>query len=82
MFEPLAIVGRSCILPGAHSPDGLWDAVLAGRDLIASVPEDRWGISRARALTDDPKASADSRLVRPWRLRFRVPAAFPQRAGA
>ena len=58
-FEPIAIVGRSCILPGAHSPKDLWQAVQSGRDLITSVPEGRWGLSAATALTPDPKHSAD-----------------------
>jgi len=35
-FEPIAIVGQSCILPGALTPDELWDAVLAGADLEAA----------------------------------------------
>ena len=31
-FEPIAIVGRACVLPGALSPAELWDAVLRGAD--------------------------------------------------
>ena len=26
-FSPIAIVGRACLLPGAHSPEALWEAV-------------------------------------------------------
>ena len=59
MFEPIAIVGQSCILPGASSPEALWESVVAGRDLVTSVPEDRWGLSRALSLSDDPDRSAD-----------------------
>ncbi len=59
MFEPIAIVGQSCILPGAPSPRALWDAVVAGRDLVTTVPDDRWGLPRALSLTDDPDQSAD-----------------------
>ncbi len=43
-FEPIAIVGRGCVLPGAHTPEALWEAVLAGRDLIGDVPADSWRI--------------------------------------
>ncbi|MEO0600694.1 MAG: beta-ketoacyl synthase N-terminal-like domain-containing protein, partial [Myxococcota bacterium] len=59
MFEPIAIVGQSCILPGASSPHALWEAVAAGRDLVGTVPADRWGLSPALSLTDDPDRSAD-----------------------
>ena len=41
-FSPIAIVGRSCVLPGAHSPEALWTAVSEGRDLVSPVPEGRW----------------------------------------
>ncbi|MBX2797451.1 MAG: polyketide synthase dehydratase domain-containing protein [Myxococcales bacterium] len=56
---PIAIVGTACLLPGATSPGALFSAVAAGRDLIRSAPEDRWGLSRATALTGDPDHSAD-----------------------
>ncbi len=42
MFAPIAIVGRACVLPGAHSPEGLWEAVVAGRSLLSPTPEGRW----------------------------------------
>jgi hypothetical protein len=59
MFEPIAVVGRSCLLPGAHSPDALWSAVEAGQDLIGEAPADRWGLPRELALTADPRKSRD-----------------------
>ncbi|MGX1095892.1 acyl transferase domain-containing protein [Streptomyces albogriseolus] len=30
--EPVAIVGMACLLPGAHTPDEFWEALLAGED--------------------------------------------------
>ena len=45
IFEPIAIVGRACVLPGALSPAALWDAVVNGRDLITRVPADRWRLA-------------------------------------
>jgi acyl transferase domain-containing protein len=65
MFEPIAVVGRSCLLPGAHSPDALWSAVEAGQDLIGEAPADRWGLPRELALTADPRKSRD----RAWSAR-------------
>ena len=41
-FEPIAIVGQSCILPGALTPDELWQAVLSGRDLLSDVTDEYW----------------------------------------
>lgn len=49
-FEPIAIIGRGCVLPGCHSPLALWDAVLSCRCLITPPPEGLWGI--------DPEAHA------------------------
>ncbi|MBD8525375.1 type I polyketide synthase [Pseudomarimonas arenosa] len=54
-FAPVAIVGRACVLPGALSPEALWQAVAAGRDLVQSVPDQRWKVSRDQVL-----CSADS----------------------
>ena len=45
-FEPIAIVGQSCTLPGALTPQALWANVLAGKSSIASVPAGRWGLPR------------------------------------
>jgi len=64
-FEPIAIVGCACILPGALSPEALWEAVVAGRDLLTVVPEGRWGIAPSRILVADPEHSAD----RTWSQR-------------
>ena len=58
-FEPIAIVGRSCLLPGALNPQQLAEAVLAGRDLVSDAPDDRWGVPGHLALTDDPAQSDD-----------------------
>ncbi|MEV3875250.1 type I polyketide synthase, partial [Streptomyces sp. NPDC049906] len=40
--EPIAIVAMSCRLPGGvRTPEDLWDLLLAGRDTVTPVPEDR-----------------------------------------
>ncbi|WP_437690370.1 beta-ketoacyl synthase N-terminal-like domain-containing protein [Sorangium sp. So ce176] len=59
MFEPIAIVGRGCVLPGALHPAALWDNVLAGRDLLSAAPEGRWRLSRERAVVSDPRDAKD-----------------------
>src|SRR6478736_1696722 len=58
-FSPIAIVGRACLLPGVRSPEDLWQAVVTGKDLITSVPGDRWGMTPADVMCDGPQHSAD-----------------------
>ena len=60
MFEPIAIVGRSCVLPGALTPEELWANVVAGRDLISSPPEGYWGLDHGSVLAS-PSVSASEK---------------------
>lgn len=50
-FEPIAVVGRSCVFPGALTPEALFDAVRDARVLIDEAPERAWGID-ARSLIE------------------------------
>ncbi len=50
-FPPIAIVGQGCVLPGALHPHQLWEAVLAGRDLLGPVPEGYWRLPASEVLT-------------------------------
>src|SRR5512137_1066300 len=58
-FEPIAVVGQSCVLPGALTPAELWRAVRDGRDLISRAPPGYWRVDPATVLTGDPKDSDD-----------------------
>ncbi|MHC4179166.1 MAG: beta-ketoacyl synthase N-terminal-like domain-containing protein, partial [Planctomycetota bacterium] len=42
----IAIVGMSCLLPGAETPSEFWQNILEKRDLIEQVPADRFDIDR------------------------------------
>ncbi|MEU9408887.1 beta-ketoacyl synthase N-terminal-like domain-containing protein [Streptomyces sp. NPDC048281] len=42
MFEPIAIVGRGCVLPDALSPERLWQNIAGGRVSITPPPSGRW----------------------------------------
>ncbi len=52
VFEPIAIVGRACVLPGALDPDALFDAVRDARVLIDEAPERAWGLDSRRLLAE------------------------------
>ncbi|OYW84805.1 MAG: hypothetical protein B7Z22_09870 [Hyphomonas sp. 32-62-5] len=44
-FEPIAIVGEGCVLPGAPSPDALWDIVAQKRIVTQRVSPARLGLA-------------------------------------
>ena len=50
----IAIVGMSCRLPGASSPDALWRMLVAAEHAIGSVPAARW--SAQEYFDRDPQA--------------------------
>lgn len=60
MFEPIAIVGQACVLPGALTPDAMWDIVCSGRDVIGRAPEGLWRTAHSRLL-HSPRELASGR---------------------
>ncbi|MEM1032876.1 MAG: beta-ketoacyl synthase N-terminal-like domain-containing protein, partial [Myxococcota bacterium] len=63
-FEPIAIVGRACHLPGATSPQALWEAVLARKDLTTPVAPTRWRVGRVQV-----RGTPDDAADRTWSER-------------
>ncbi len=58
LFTPIAIiVARACLLPGAHSPDQLWQVLRDRRTTISPAPSSRWRASRERVLAEGVCAS-------------------------
>ncbi|KAF9694091.1 hypothetical protein EKO04_007724 [Ascochyta lentis] len=54
-FEPIAICGMACRLPGGiKSPKGLWDFLLEGRDARGRVPKTRFNIDGYYSATKRP----------------------------
>ena len=41
-FEPIAVVGRGCVLPGAMSPGQFWDNIASGRVSLDVVRPEEW----------------------------------------
>jgi len=41
-FEPIAVVGQGCALPGALDPAALWDGILHGRVSLSQVRPEDW----------------------------------------
>ncbi|MFE9057032.1 beta-ketoacyl synthase N-terminal-like domain-containing protein [Streptomyces mutabilis] len=60
-FEPIAVVGRGCVLPDALDPDTFWDNVAARRCSLSAVPEDRWRLPHRWAM-----GTADDHRDRTW----------------
>jgi FkbH-like protein len=42
IYEPIAIVGVSGVMPGSKDLVEFWDNIKEGKDLIREVPKDRW----------------------------------------
>ncbi|MEV3948632.1 beta-ketoacyl synthase N-terminal-like domain-containing protein [Streptomyces halstedii] len=59
--EPIAVVGRGCVLPGALDPDTFWDGVAEGRSNLVAAPEGRWRLPRRWAM-----GPVDDHLDRTW----------------
>ncbi|MEU1346728.1 beta-ketoacyl synthase N-terminal-like domain-containing protein [Streptomyces sp. NPDC005795] len=60
-FEPIAVVGRGCVLPGALDPDTFWENIVAGRTSLSAAPAGRWRLPRHWAM-----GSVDDHLDRTW----------------
>ncbi|MFC8535715.1 beta-ketoacyl synthase N-terminal-like domain-containing protein [Streptomyces sp. NPDC057249] len=60
-FEPIAVVGRGCVLPGALDPDTFWANIAAGRTSLSAAPAGRWRVPRSRVM-----GSVDDHVDRTW----------------
>ena len=66
-FEPIAIVGRGCVLPGALSPALLWENIASGRVSLDTVRPEDWRLPPAGlgvGTGSAPGAMATAGLVR------------------
>ncbi len=58
--EPIAIVGMSCVMPGADNVEEFWSNLINQKNVITEIPADRWNW---RKLYGDSKQEADKTLV-------------------
>jgi acyl transferase domain-containing protein/3-hydroxymyristoyl/3-hydroxydecanoyl-(acyl carrier protein) dehydratase len=56
-LEAVAIVGRSCLFPGASTPEELWNLVAGGQDVITHCPDARWRAPKSKILSEKGKHS-------------------------
>ena len=60
---PIAVIGMSCRLPGGiDTPELLWDALLAGTDLVTEIPADRWDADELY----DPERGVPGKTMSRW----------------
>jgi polyketide synthase 12 len=61
--DPIVIVGMSCRYPGGiDSPDGLWDMLVQGRDVLSEFPTDRgWNVAGLYNPDPDVPGSCNTR---------------------
>ncbi|MGA8169348.1 MAG: beta-ketoacyl synthase N-terminal-like domain-containing protein, partial [Methylocystis sp.] len=60
--ESIAVVGMSCLLPGAKDLHSYWRNILSAFDAIREVPEERW----RPADFYDPKPAAPDKIYSKW----------------
>ena len=58
VFDDIAIIGCSCLMPGSNSPDELWDNVVNGRYCITDVPDNYWRIEPKSVIAEVHEAKS------------------------
>lgn len=51
-FEPIAIVGRACVLPGAWTPESFYAHLRRGQDFLQDAPPGRWRVDTPLIVND------------------------------
>lgn len=76
MFQPIAIIGRACLLPGAHTPAELWKLVSERRVALGPVPDRHWRAGRERMLSSGVCVTDVGGVIRGFE-KIWDPPAFP-----
>ncbi|HEX4954984.1 MAG TPA: SDR family NAD(P)-dependent oxidoreductase [Thermoanaerobaculia bacterium] len=60
--EPIAVIGLACRVPGAASPEELWQLLIGGVDAVSGVPPGRWDLDAYSVV--DPETLERKALTR------------------
>lgn len=44
-YEPIAIVGMACRVPGANTPEAFWELLREGRNSVTEISPSRWDVN-------------------------------------
>jgi enediyne polyketide synthase len=75
----IAVIGMACVYPGAHSPEELWQNVLAGRRFFRKTPAERFPLEDyfdADPRSPDKTYCDQMAVITDWSfdpLEFRIP---------
>ncbi|KFE71836.1 SDR family NAD(P)-dependent oxidoreductase [Hyalangium minutum] len=58
----VAVIGVACRFPGSHGPESFWANLAAGRDLVTTVPTERWDAERYY----DPRKAVPNKSYSKW----------------
>lgn len=72
-FEPVAIVGRACVLPGALSPEQFWQNILSGKDCLTHATFEDWRLDPQRVINNTRASLLPEQA---WSDRFGFVKAF------
>lgn len=51
-FTPIAIVGKSCIVPGSFEPNHFWEGLLKNKVFLSEADENVWGFDPKKILSE------------------------------
>ena len=76
--QSIVVVGMACVYPGAHSPEELWENVLAGRRFFRKAPAERFPADYVDADPNAPGKSYTDQMavITDWTfdpIEFRIP---------
>lgn len=57
MFDPIAIIGRACLFPGALNPEQLWQNTLTKKNSLSPVTRECWRVEPKSLLAQRDDAS-------------------------
>jgi len=60
-FEPIAIIGQGCVLPGCFTPEALWQMVADNKVNISSADSDDWRVDMSKIIAAEEDKSLQNK---------------------